>query len=234
MIKIYPLIFLLFMICATPAVAQTDSANVSYKSWQKAADGVKFEEDKPKPEPKEKEEDEEEKEDKDESNDDRFNWIEWFNSFGWLFKVLAYVLLGGLVVFIIVKLYPLIEGRNKKITSLQQLKADKTDLEDHFHRLSFDDLIQEALENQDYNLAIRLTYLKLLSVLSDGKIIKWHKKKTNFEYISEMNGLEIQKPFRALTNTFEIFWYGQKIATQKDFEKFTTDVEPLIPKPEDG
>lgn len=74
--------------------------------------------------------------------------------------------------------------------------------------IDFSRFIQEALDAKNYKMAIRITYLNLLKMLQEYKILKWHKHFTNQNYIEQLKGTVIQNDFEQFTRIYESSWYG--------------------------
>ena len=56
-------------------------------------------------------------------------------------------------------------------------------VEEDINKMDFEKRINDAVNNRDYRLAVRLYYLKMLKLLSDKKIIDWQINKTNSAYV---------------------------------------------------
>ncbi len=81
-------------------------------------------------------------------------------------------------------------------------------LHENIHVMDFEKLIQEALEQKDYRLGVRLVFLFALKKLSDKGLIQWDQGKTNHDYLSELRVNELRKGFNELNFYFENAWYG--------------------------
>lgn len=79
---------------------------------------------------------------------------------------------------------------------------------DNIHEIDFDKLILQSANQQDYRLAVRFWYLKMLKILSDAQLINWQISKTNYDYYYELKQQALRNEFLSLTNTFENSWYG--------------------------
>ncbi|MEJ7739128.1 MAG: DUF4129 domain-containing protein [Chitinophagaceae bacterium] len=90
-------------------------------------------------------------------------------------------------------------------------------LDDDVHTINFDIAIQQAIEGGNYRFAIRLLYLQSLKNLTDRQLINWQINKTNFAYVSELNGKACQQPFNELTSQFEMNWYGERPLEAQEF-----------------
>ncbi len=74
---------------------------------------------------------------------------------------------------------------------------------------AYNDLIYEAEEKNDFNLAVRYLYLQLLKKLSDQELILFSPDKTNRFYMQELAGKNYQQEFASLTLHYEYVWYGK-------------------------
>jgi Domain of unknown function (DUF4129) len=97
---------------------------------------------------------------------------------------------------------------------------------ENIHELDFNKLIDEAVENHNYRLAIRLYYLKTLKQLTDKQLIHWQPTKTNRIYVDELGNLRLKADFEQLTSQFEYVWYGDFTVSEAEFgdikEAFST------------
>ncbi|QXP58796.1 hypothetical protein [Olleya sp. HaHaR_3_96] len=83
------------------------------------------------------------------------------------------------------------------------------DENDDIHETDFDRLLESAILNKNYRLATRYYYLLLLKKLSDKKTIKYHKDKTNTEYLFEINDKQIRRQFTEVSHIYTYVWYGE-------------------------
>ncbi len=104
--------------------------------------------------------------------------------------------------------------RNKKIKgaeiSIEQIEEDieNADLQTFIH---------QALDQEQYALALRLYYLAVLKELTLRKAVRWKKEKTNLDYLREMRSSEYFKTFKSLTFIFERVWYGERHLDKEGF-----------------
>ena len=197
---------------------------IDKSNWEDATEGVEYNE-KPK-EPEKKIENVQKRP----SNDDAFDWKEFFSSFNLIFKIIGYTALVAVVVFALWKLLPYVDNRNKKISSIQQINADPDQLEDHMKALDFDALVAEAVKNENYTLAIRLYYLHILKRLWDNKFIRWRKQKTNYDYILETSTQPFNEELKLLTRSFERSWYGEKPTYKSTFDNYEAEAKTFLTK----
>jgi hypothetical protein len=95
---------------------------------------------------------------------------------------------------------------------------------ENIHTISFDEAIDNALQNGNYRLAIRLLYLQNLKVLSDKNIIAWQSNKTNYDYLHEIIEPNLQQLFKHITDVFEYAWYGHLTVDREDFDELKESI----------
>src|SRR5690606_17047746 len=81
------------------------------------------------------------------------------------------------------------------------------------------ELMEKALADREYRLALRFYYLLLLQKLTEADIISYQTDKTNSEYVSEIRSESLKKDFRKATNLYDYVWYGNFEVTEADFIK---------------
>lgn len=97
---------------------------------------------------------------------------------------------------------------------------------ENIHELDFNKLIEEAIENRNYRLAVRMYYLRALKQLTDKQLIHWQPTKTNRIYVDELGNPRLKVDFERLTSQFEYVWYGEFSVSESEFsllkEEFST------------
>jgi len=89
--------------------------------------------------------------------------------------------------------------------------------DENVYTISFNEAIQQALQNGNYRLAIRLLYLQNLKTLSDKNLIIWQPNKTDADYLREISKPGLKQSFKNITDIFEYAWYGNLVVTKDDF-----------------
>ncbi|MCE7054325.1 DUF4129 domain-containing protein [Algoriphagus sp. AGSA1] len=115
---------------------------------------------------------------------------------------LLLVMLMSLLVWIAMK-YSSGGSQDGKI-GLSSLSADEVLLESD----NLSALVEEALGNQDFRLALRYRYLSVLQQLIRRKLIAWKSSKTNFDYQIELRETPFVEPFTEVTRIYNFVWYG--------------------------
>ena len=119
----------------------------------------------------------------------------------------------------------IIEGKNSKSTvSLsyeEELIRDK----------DLPKLIQAAINDENYKLAIRYYYLLLLKNLSEKELISWQQEKTNEDYIKEIAlSNHLNNDFKKLTYLYDYVWYGEFLIDQEKFLQAEINFKSVISK----
>lgn len=131
-----------------------------------------------------------------------------------LYTLLA-VFLGFIIYILFVNTTISEEGRSFKEVELERapVEISKTELEL---------MLEKALTNDDFRLAIRIYFIFILKDLSEKSWINWKKEKTNISYLMEMRGKKQYESFNESVSIFELVWYGNYTITNKDY----SSIEP--------
>ena len=91
----------------------------------------------------------------------------------------------------------------------------------------------EALARQgDLRAAIRKAYVALLVELGDRNLITLAQHKTNRDYLNAVKTIPVlHSSMRALTDAFELHWYGFAEATENDWKNFRSRYHAALQKP---
>lgn len=94
----------------------------------------------------------------------------------------------------------------------------------------FDELISAAKRKDDYRLATRYYFLKLLQQLRDKNLIVFEPDKTNSRYLRELP-MNMQKAFSGIVLKYEFVWYGHYdigwerfSGMEKEFKNFSQSI----------
>lgn len=133
-------------------------------------------------------------------------------------RIIPYLLMAFLL-FILIKFF-----LNVNATGLVHSKTNNAIValseEEHIIKNEdIDQLIQNALKENNHRLAIRYYYLLILRQLSDKKLIDWQLQKTNDDYINELQKEEIKNPFSHITLLYDYIWYGNFAIDEAKFRK---------------
>ncbi|MGZ3865396.1 MAG: DUF4129 domain-containing protein, partial [Bacteroidia bacterium] len=114
----------------------------------------------------------------------------------------------------------LFRGDSKKLAG-----ASFADLPEDIASINLDKLIEEALQNGNYRLAVRWCFLRSLQMLNQAGKITWQPSKTNIDYELELQDLTQREHFNKLSYVFEHVWYGEVQTGEKLFSNFKNEIE---------
>lgn len=144
-----------------------------------------------------------------------FSFLFWFIAIGFLVVVIVLYALDG----------------NFKIFSGKAKSMQTTVEEDIFNQNIFDldytKLIQQATDNADYNRAVRLGFLKILTKLSTKKVIDYGVEKTNFDYQFQLIHTKYYQDFLLAANYYEYAWYSGIVINHNQYNKIVDGYKNL-------
>lgn len=145
------------------------------------------------------------------------------NGFRYIAVTLLVLIIIGLVVAIIAN-----QKSNTKIA--RELEHSIEEAEKNIDTTNLDYLLQKALDNGEYRLALRIYYLKVIKLLNEKSLINFKPEKTNYNYVVEMMGHNDHKAFKSLTTSYEYFWYGDKDINEDIYQNQTRQFSSFINK----
>lgn len=143
------------------------------------------------------------------------------SDFSGLATLFGYLVIGILIALVFVILYfmlgkdNLFKPRSKKIEALDLKSIEQ--IEENLEEYDVSHYLQQAIDNNQYRIAIRLHYLLIIKELSTRKFIRWKRDKTNRNYLYETQDYPFANNFKMSTNIFEQIWYGERDVTEGDF-----------------
>ena len=143
----------------------------------------------------------------------------WFQTLLWL------LIIGGFAGFIIWYL----AGSNvslfrKKAKAIGDEEQDEVETEDIF-AINYLKEIDKAARQENYRLAIRLMFLRLLKNLSEKNIIQYNHGRTNFDYLLQLQPTRYYKDFFRITRNYEYSWYGQFEVNEQAYHIIRNDFD---------
>lgn len=145
-----------------------------------------------------------------------------------ILKILPYVILAailGFILWLFIKLNPAASALKEQRQPGIHFSEDEKILQ----REDISSLIQQALQQQNYRLAVRYHYLLVLKKMRDRGLIEYQFQKTNEEYLSEIEPLSLKNQFKNITHLYDFIWYGDFPVTESDFKKAETEFTKIIP-----
>jgi len=129
------------------------------------------------------------------------------------YVVVLILLLLILKVFLNVQTESILSGNARKS------KINLSEEEEIIKNQDIKELIDKAIADKNYRLAIRYQYLYVLQLLEKKDLIQWEQQKTNHDYEQEINDTVLQNHFRDITYLYDFVWYGNFDINRDNFSK---------------
>ena len=158
----------------------------------------------------------------------RSNFFDGFSRLFDLIKgdILIMIIVGIVGVIILICLFVILKSvlykrneKRKKIEKLQQIDL-----------LTVDENFEKQMKNLNYREAIRIIYVRTLSLLNNKNFIHWEKAKTPSEYYYEVKEKSLKAPFKGLTHTFLLARYDNIEVTREMVEEALKFEKEIISK----
>ncbi|WP_109434569.1 MULTISPECIES: DUF4129 domain-containing protein [Aquimarina] len=148
-----------------------------------------------------------------------------------IFQLLPYLLIIG-ILFLLGWLFMKVNPGDMLLEKQIPPQVELTEDEDIIQNKDIQQLINQALQNNNYRLAIRYYYLFVLKKLSDLELITWEAQKTNTDYTKEISNDIIKKQFKSITKLYDFTWYGSfevneksYLQAEKEFKSITNSIQ---------
>jgi hypothetical protein len=123
------------------------------------------------------------------------------------------------ILFLLIIIYQLSKSGKLFTGSKRNVQvSEQADEEELLLHHNFDDLISSAIKNEDYRLATRYHFLKVLQQLRDKNHIAFEPDKTNSRYVREVPAA-LQPAFSTLVLQYEYVWYGHFDIGMEQFQQ---------------
>ncbi|MCH2042982.1 MAG: hypothetical protein MK212_02490 [Saprospiraceae bacterium] len=240
-LKQYSLLFIFLLCFANPSQAQSPNevtkeyintplknSKINKEVWSKISKGVNYN-NKPKPKPKPKPRPDPNLNTPDpvvlDTPDVDIPEVD-FKPFAIAILIVLVVCIVGFIIFRIMS-----GGfgvKNEKVKRPEDYTLE--DIEENLHDVDVEAFLKDALNRQDYKLAIRLYFLAILKELSIKGFITWKRDKTNGHFLSEMRRSKhpYYQSFRDITRIFEYAWYSEKDFEGNDFENVRPEFRNML------
>jgi len=143
----------------------------------------------------------------------------WGYQSGKLYQNLFIFLGISILVFVIYKL--VFSGKRVLIIDKKEIQQEETlFIEKNLKRLDLKDYIERAIESGKFELAIRYLYLANLQALAKNDFIDWDYRKTNSEFLNEIQDKDLKQRFQETTSIFNFIWFGEFEINAEQFEHY--------------
>ncbi len=133
-------------------------------------------------------------------------------------QALPYLIIGGVVIFLIWLFIRIDMGGSPLLGSSPNMVILNSE-EQLIQHEDLQALIDDAVKENKYRLAIRYYYLLVLQNLSKKQRIDWQVQKTNHDYVHEIQDAALRAQFSKLTRIYDFIWYGSFEVNESAFAK---------------
>lgn len=113
----------------------------------------------------------------------------------------------------------------------KKLKTDEMGMQDNMEEnlltVDWEQLMQQAAKEDNWILAIKYSYIRLLQLMQQKELIDFRGDKTNRDYYNELTDSSYKKPFRQLSSFYEYAWYGRYPLSQQQYEDYMQKFQSL-------
>jgi len=207
-LKIFSLLLIAVCSFTLSMVSQSDSTGIwTNDAWRESKEGIAYSKIEKK-----------EAENIDLDIDEGWFDLDW--NFDWLKSPYTKFIVIAIVIILLAAALVYFLSANVKgdKTVKTDLEFDLLQMEEAVLESDFDRFLRLALESNDYRVAVRILFLRLLQKLHESEWIVWKKNKTNQDFLNEVRSKENYIQFRDLTLAFEIVWYGDQKITKEQFD----------------
>lgn len=143
----------------------------------------------------------------------------WVKTITWIFIVGGFF--AALIWYLATSNILIFAKRQKHI---RNEKSESEAPEDIFS-INYQREIEKAIQVEDYRLATRLMFLRLLRNLSNRNLIQYRQGRTNLEYLAQLFPTSYYNDFFRITRNYEYAWYGKFDVSRDAFKTIRGDFE---------
>jgi len=104
---------------------------------------------------------------------------------------------------------------------------DEEDIGEDIFSINYQKKIDDAVKSENYRLAVRLGFLRLLRDMSKKNIINYKQDRTNFDYLLQLHSSPFYEQFFNVTRSYEYTWYGQFEINELAYHEIKKDFDHL-------
>ncbi len=145
--------------------------------------------------------------------------LAFFNGISKIFRFFAILCILVLIGYILFQLIKLIETSDQLIESSEPIEVEEIE------EIDAVDLLQKALNEGDYRMAIRMKFIRVLQEFNSTELIKWKEEKTNRDYLNELKQTTHYQFFKEASSIYSLIWYGNHHIDKDDYELLSPKLE---------
>jgi len=146
--------------------------------------------------------------------------------FAVIVKIIPY-LFGLIILLLLLKFFLKVNVSNIVSGNTNKAVVSLTEDEELIKNEDLSILIQKAIKQKNYRLAVRYYYLFALQKLSNKELIDWQQQKTNEDYIKEIAATQLKEKFTSSTHLYDFVWYGNFDINELEFVKAEKEFKEL-------
>lgn len=143
-----------------------------------------------------------------------------------LLKILPYFIIGAILGFV-VWLFIRLDPGNTLLQDQEEPEVFLDEEEKIIRSQNIRLLIEKAIEQGNFRLAIRYYYLQLLKELNKKDFIHYESQKTNTEYLNEVKREDLRQPLKNLIRIYNFSWYGGFSISENHFRSAQQSFEEM-------
>ena len=154
-------------------------------------------------------------------------WLSRISELGLIIQIVFYAILLCILVLLILSLMGVtVKSLFYKKPASFAVPVHENEM--NIHEINFDQLIHNAVNNENFNAAVRYGYLKMLKLLNDVHLLHWERNKTNRQYISELQSDDLKNWFAQICRDYEYAWYGNFNIGKSSYAGFIETINKLL------
>ena len=132
------------------------------------------------------------------------DWLSWLITRNW-FRYMILTLMIAVLLFALIR----IAISNRLLMFSGRKRSANAEEDELLQKENLASMIQEAEAQNNFRVAVRYRYMKVLQDMDERKIISLNAQNTNWDYVNRMGSHPLKNKFLLLTRAYEYVWYGE-------------------------
>jgi hypothetical protein len=144
----------------------------------------------------------------------------WFQTLLWLLIIGGFM---GVLFWFLSENRVGLFNRKTKVVGQEQEEGIPEDI----FAINYQKEIDNALRQENYRLAVRLMFLRLLKTMSERNVIRYKQEKTNLDYLFEVQPTAYYNHFFRAVRNYDYSWYGLFPVSREAYDRIKIDFDLL-------
>lgn len=153
-------------------------------------------------------------------NDEGDDWLGWLITRNW-FRYMILTLMIAVLLFALIR----IAVSNRLLMFSSKRRSADAEENELLQKENLAAMIQDAEAQNNFRLAVRYRYMKVLQDMDERKIISLNAQNTNWDYVNRMGSHPLKNKFLLLTRAYEYVWYGEFELTNDQYGYLKTEFQ---------